>query len=247
MTDTPPGDRLDEVLRSVQRLSDRVDEYRVRSRAEVAHVNEVVTAMARAVDVLLREHQQLRSEMEDVRRLSTDVALREDVRRGVDRVVASVSSAEQAVASEVRAVDARVGSLADDVRLVRVLRDGLDALTDGVDGIRQLAARTATSQQMTEVTRELGAVLHEIERARTQVLQVDQPAPSTVITVGSDVDELGRRMDALAEQLAAPAAAAPSEATQLVAERLRRMSDVARQLGNGVLEDMRARRRAARR
>src|SRR2546430_6834667 len=45
----------------------------------------------------------------------------------------------------------------------RVLRDGLDALTAGVDGIRQLAARTATSQQMTEVTRELRSEEHTSE------------------------------------------------------------------------------------
>ena len=103
---------------------------------------------------------------------------------------------------------------------------------------------------MTEVTRELGLVLAEIERARSQVLEVEQPAASTVITVGADVDELGRRMDALAEQLASTPneiSPAPADGAQLVAERLRRLSDVARQLGNGVLDDMRARRRAARR
>src|SRR5947208_1195311 len=134
-----------------------MDELLSTVRSEVAQVNAVVTALGRAVDVLLREHQLLRAELEEVRRTAGDQ--REDLRRGVDRVVAAVSSAEQAVAVEVRAVDARVGALAEDVRLVRVLRDGLDALADGIDGIRQLAARSATSQQMTEVTRELSVVL----------------------------------------------------------------------------------------
>ena len=212
----------------------RLDELLSTVRAEVAQVNAVVTALGRAVDVLLREHQLLRAELEEVRRTTGDQ--REDLRRGVDRVVAAVSSAEQAVAVEVRAVDARVGALAEDVRLVRVLRDGLDALADGVDGIRQLAARSATSQQMTEVTRELGAVLAEIERARTQVLHVEAPQPATVVSVGADVGDLGRRIDALAEKLDQPEVATP----------LRRMSDLARQLGNEVLADVRARRKGRR-
>ncbi|MCU1485070.1 MAG: hypothetical protein JWN67_1816 [Actinomycetia bacterium] len=172
------------------------------------------------------------------------VAQREDVRRGVDRVLGAVSSAEQAVAGEVRAVDARVGAIAEEVRIVRVLRDGLDALADGIDGVRQLASRTATSQQMTEVTRELGAVLAEIETARTQVLRVEQstsPVAAEVVAVGSEVDDLGRRIDQLAEVI--EDRMAPSTASAEVAQRLRQMSVTARQLGNGVLEDLRSRRK----
>jgi uncharacterized coiled-coil DUF342 family protein len=172
------------------------------------------------------------------------VAQREDVRRGVDRVVSAVSSAEQAVAGEVRAVDARIGAIAEEVRIVRVLRDGLEALADGVDGVRQLAARTATSQQMTEVTAELAAVLREIESARSQVLQVEQsttPVHAEVVAVGSEVDDLGKRIDQLAEIV--ESRVGPGGGSSEVSQRLRQMSASARQLGNGVLEDLRSRRR----
>ena len=171
------------------------------------------------------------------------VAQRDDLRRGVDRVLGAVSGSEQAVTGELRAVDARVGALADDVRMVRVLRDGLDALTEGIDGVRQLAARTATSQQMSEVTRELGSVLAEIDSARNHVLRVEQssgPMAADVVAVGTEVDDLGKRIDQLAgvieERLAG------GNAAEVVAERLRQVSASARQLGNGVLEDLRVRR-----
>jgi phage shock protein A len=160
-----------------------------------------------------------------------DLAHREDVRRGVERVV-----------GEVRAVDERVGAMAEDVRLVRVLRDGLSALESGVDGVRQLAARGATSQQMADVSRELGAVLGEIAAARSQVLRVEQsasPVAADVIAVGRDVDELGARIDKLADAVEARGA------EPQVTERLRAMSDSARVLGNSVLADLRARRRRA--
>jgi hypothetical protein len=161
----------------------------------------------------------------------TELAHRDDVRRGVDRVV-----------GEVRAVDERVGAMAEDVRLVRVLRDGLSALESGVDGVRQLTARTATSQQMADVSRELGAVLGEIAAARNQVLRVEQsatPLPADVMAVTRDVDDLGARIDKLAEAVEARGA------EPQVAERLRVMSDAARTLGNSVLDDLRARRRRA--
>lgn len=172
------------------------------------------------------------------------VAQRDDLRRGVDRVVSAVSSTEQAVVGEVKAVDARIGAIAEEVRLVRVLRDGLDALADGVDGVRQLAARSATSQQMTEVTRELAGVLAEIETARSQVLRVEQstsPVAAEVVAVGTEVDDLGRRIDQLAEVIEGRTSG--TGATTEVTQRLRQMSVVARQLGNGVLEDLRSRRR----
>ncbi|MCU1377920.1 MAG: hypothetical protein JWN29_903 [Acidimicrobiales bacterium] len=170
------------------------------------------------------------------------VAQRDDVRRGVERVLGAVSSAEEAVSGEVKAVDARIGAIAEEVRIVRVLRDGLEALADGVDGVRQLAARSATSQQMTEVTRELGSVLAEIATARSQVLRVEQstsPVSAEVVAVGSEVDVLGRRIDQLAEVI--EERMAPG-ATSEVAQRLRQMSESARLLGNGVLEDLRVRR-----
>jgi hypothetical protein len=170
------------------------------------------------------------------------LAQRDDVRRGVERVLGAVSSAEEAVTGEVKAVDARIGAIAEEVRIVRVLRDGLEALADGVDGVRQLAARSATSQQMTEVTRELGSVLAEIATARSQVLRVEQstsPVAAEVVAVGSEVDDLGRRIDQLAEVI--EERMAPG-ATSEVAQRLRQMSESARLLGNGVLEDLRVRR-----
>jgi hypothetical protein len=172
------------------------------------------------------------------------VAQRDDVRRGVDRVLGAVSNAEQTVSGELRAVDARVGAIAEEVRIVRVLRDGLDALADGVDGVRQIASRSATTQHMGEVTRQLGLVLAEIESARSQVLHVEQstaPVAAEVVAVTSEVDVLGRRIDQLAEVIETKMG--PGGGTTEVAQRLRQMSESARQLGNGVLEDLRSRRK----
>lgn len=171
------------------------------------------------------------------------VAQRDDVRRGVDRVLGAVSGAEQAVTGELRAVDARVGAIAEEVRIVRVLRDGLDALTVGIDGVRQVAARSATAQQMHEVTRELNAVLGEIESARSQVLRVEQssaPVAADVVAVGTEVDDLGRRIDQLAEVIGQRMSG--GTAGDQVAQRLRQVSESARLLGSGVLEDLRVRR-----
>jgi methyl-accepting chemotaxis protein len=97
---------------------------------------------------------------------------------------------------------------------------------------------------MTEVTRELGAVLSEIETARSQVLRVEQstnPVAAEVVAVGTEVDDLGRRIDQLAEVIEERMAG--SAPTTEVAQRLRQMSLTARQLGNGVLEDLRSRRK----
>jgi hypothetical protein len=255
-------------------LSDRVDEYRVRSRGEMTQLADVMTTMARAVDVVMREQQAL---TEAVRGLRSELAslslpeldqgpLRDDLRRGFDRVLGAVSSAESSVSSEVRALDARVGAMSDDLRVVRVLRDGLTALASDVDSVRQLAAKSATSQQMSDVTRELSAVLREIESARAQVLEVERAPAATVerevVTVTADVDALGQRIDRLADvveqRLAEPPAPPPAmieqpvagrepDAADELAERLRRMSQSARQLGNGVLEDLRNRRKKPRR
>lgn len=233
-------------------------------------LTDVMASMARAVDVLLREQQAL---SEAVRGLHQELsglsfpeldqgALREDLRRGFDRMLGAVSSAEQSVTGDVRALDARVGAMSEDMRILRVLRDGLTALASDVDSVRQLAARSATSQQMGEVTRELSAVLREIETARAQVLQVERAPVQVereVVTVTADVDDLGRRIDRLAEAVEERLAQAPPpagprgddephewnepDAVDHLAQRLRRMSLSARQLGNGVLEDVRARRK----
>lgn len=270
-------------------LSDRVDEYRVRGRAEVGQVAEVASALGQALDVVLRDQQSLAESVRQLRaeiaalgdsapaavpvadtamldRLAAieagvaalrreisgelgQVAQRDDLRRGVDRVLGAVTGAEQAVTGEIRAVDARVGAMADDVRTVRALRDGIDALAQGVDGVRQLASRSATSQQMTEVIRELAVVLNEIESARSQVLRVEQsttPVAADVVAVGGEVDQLGRRIDQLAEAIEHRLVTTPpgrdGAASLLVAERLRQVSESARQIGNGMLEDLRARR-----
>ncbi|MCU1374774.1 MAG: hypothetical protein JWO68_2060 [Actinomycetia bacterium] len=215
------GERLDPIAGRLDALEARIESLRQPPAGPDARLVERLAALESGLE---------------------QVAQRDDVRRGVDRVLGAVSSAEQAVSGEVKAVDARVGAIAEEVRIVRVLRDGLDALAEGVDGVRQLAARTATSQQMTEVTRELGSVLAEIATARSQVLRVEQstgPVAAEVVAVGSDVDDLGRRIDQLAEVI--EGRMAPG-GTSEVAQRLRQMSESARLLGNGVLEDLRVRR-----
>lgn len=299
------------MLRGVERMAERfgaverqLDEHRTRSRTDVARVTDVLSALAQAVDVVLRDQrrvfeaveqrpgaggdldtealdrlteelQQLRTTL-DVRhvviteaieqldpleqrlaaveqRLGSlgseleHVAHRDDLRRGVDRVLGAVSGAEQALTGELRAVDARVGALADDVRVVRLLRDQIEALGEGVDGVRQLAARAATSSQMGEVTRELGAVLAEIESARSQVLRVEQsssPVAAEVVSVGADVDQLGQRIDRLAEvvERVADSGGGKDASVQQVAQRLRQVADSARSRGTGVLDDLRSRR-----
>lgn len=252
--------RLALVLRGVQRMADNLGAIEQQlpqfaSRTEVKQLTDVMTTMARAVDVVMREQLAL---TEAVRGLRTEIAslampeldagpLRDDMRRGFDRVLGAVSSAESTVTGELRALDTRVGAMSDDLRILRALRDGLAALASDVDSVRQLAAKSATSQQMADVTRELSTVLREIESARAQVLQVER-APGEVerevVTVTADVDELGRRIDRLAEAVEQRREPAPEpDGADELAERLRRMSRTARQLGNGVLDDLRGRRR----
>jgi hypothetical protein len=132
--------------------------------------------------------------------------------------------------------------------------------------VRQLASRSATSTQMTELTRDLSTVLAEIEAARSQVLSVDQqvglvqssaidvgPAATDEVkhsveqlkeTVSDEIGDLGRRIEELAESvIAQPAPASePPELTDQIARRLRSLATSARQLGAGMAEDMRARR-----
>jgi hypothetical protein len=189
--------------------------------------------------------------------------LRADVRRSFDRVLHEISTTEESLKGEVRAIDQRLTGFGEDLRLVRGLRDGLEALAAGVDGVRQLAARSATSSQMSELATELSTVLAEIESARAHVLSVDQSvgrAQASTIDVGAGGDgdvartveelertvtvemaELGARIEQLAERAVA-ANAAPAE--DPIARRLRSLATSARQLGLGITEDVRARRAA---
>jgi hypothetical protein len=152
-------------------------------------LTDVVVTMARAVDAVLREQQALSRE---VRGLRHDML------------------------GEVRALDARVAVISEDVRVLRVLRDGLTALAADVDVVRQLASQAASSKQMAEISGQLSSLLGEIEMARAQVLQLERaPEPEP-------------EHDDAVEQLA---------------QRVRRMSDTARRLGNDVLRDLRSRKR----
>ena len=239
------GERLDPLLQQLAALEEGVAAIRTAPDRPAAGV----PLDAAVIERLVAIEQGVAALRRDVTGELGQVAQRDDLRRGVDRVLGAVTGAEQAVTGEIRAVDARVGAMADDVRTVRALRDGLDALADGIDGIRQLAARSATSQQMTEVIRELAVVLNEIESARSQVLRVERsttPVAADVVAVGGEVDELGRRIDQLAEVIEERITAAPAGrdavTAQVVAERLRQVSESARQIGNGMLEDLRARR-----
>lgn len=197
-----------------------------------------------AIDRLELSLRQMGGELE---RVSNDTSgLRSDVR---------------AVLHEVKAIDDRLGAMGDDLRLVRGLRDGLEALASGVDAVRILASKGATSQQMGELGRDLTALLAEIESARSQVLAVDQhvsqPGAIDVApaiqrleqAVGDDVDELGRRIEQLAAAVEAQQAQAqhehddPPDVTEAIASRLRGLATGARQLGLGISEDLRSRNR----
>ena len=184
--------------------------------------------------------------------------LRADVRRSFDRVLHEISTSEESLKGEVRAIDHRLTGFGDDLRLVRGLRDGLEALASGVDSVRALASRSATSSQMGELARDLSTVLAEIETARAQVLSVDQqvgriqagaidvaPATADVTksvedlerTVTEEMSDLGARIEALA---ASAVVATPDE--DPIVRRLRSLATSARQLGMGISEDLKARR-----
>jgi hypothetical protein len=85
------------------------------------------------------------------------------------------------------------------------------------DDIRHLARRVATSDQIDRLTEQLAAVVGEMQRTRHADVVVDPPA----------------------RQLAPPAGALSAE----VSARLRKLSQVARHLGNEALDDLRSRRR----
>lgn len=154
-------------------------------------------------------------------------AVKADLQRGFDRVASAVGGTEQALTGELRALDARVGALADDARLVRLVRDGLDALVGAVDGVRQLASRGATSQQVLEMNGELKLLLAEIESARQQFRIEPAPLEATV-----QVQELGERIEQLVTTVE----------DRALASRLRHAGEVARRLGNNVLTELRTRR-----
>lgn len=209
----------------------------------------------------------MRSMGSDLERVVEDTTgLRADVKKSFERVLFTINSAEETLTGEVRAIDHRLSGMADDLRLVRGLRDSLEALASGVDAVRQLAARSATSTQMTELNRELSMVLAEIEAARSQVLTVDQQVglvQSSAIDIGpeatdevkhtveqlertvtDEIGDLGRRIEELAETVIAQPASAtePPELSQQIGKRLRSLATSARQLGLGMTEDMRSRR-----
>lgn len=183
--------------------------------------------------------------------------LRADVRRSFDRVLHEISTSEESLKGEVRAIDHRLTGFGEDLRLVRGLRDGLEALAAGVDSVRHLASRSATSSQMGELAADLSTVLAEIETARAQVLSVDQqvgrvqagaidlPATSDVTrsvedlerTVTEEMADLGARIEQLAERAVG---AAPTD--DPIGRRLRSLATSARQLGMGIGEDLKARR-----
>ena len=206
-----------------------------------------------AIDRLELSLRQMGGELERVSNDASD--LRNDLRRSFDRVLTSITAAEDHVVGEVKAVDQRIGGMADDLRLVRGLRDGLEALASGVDAVRVLASKSATSQQMGELGRDLTSLLTEIESARSQVLAVDQQVsqPGAIdVTpaiqrleqaVGDDVDELGRRIEQLAAAVEAQQHTAddPPDVSDAIASRLRGLATGARQLGLGISEDLRSR------
>jgi archaellum component FlaC len=194
-----------------------------------------------------------------VRDMAQDTSgLRADVRRSFDRVLHEISTTEQSLKGEVRAIDSRLTGFGEDLRLVRGLRDGLEALGAGVDAVRQLASRSATSTQMGELAHDLSTVLAEIETARSQVLAVDQqvgriqagaidvnPPAGDVAKdvedlerkVTDDIADLGARIEAIAERTVAAA-----EPDDPIAARLRSLATSARQLSMGIAEDLKARR-----
>jgi hypothetical protein len=221
-----------------------------------------------AIERLETSLRQMGGELERVVEDTSD--LRNDVRRSFERVLVSIDNAEHAVVGEVRAIDNRIGGMAEDLRLVRTLRDGLEALAAGVDSVRQLAARSATTSQMTELATDLSAVLAEIEAARAQVLAVDQhvglvqagaidvgrPPDDDVHrsvehlerTVTEEIGELGRRIEELAGRSSSTESPTETETgtgtepEDPLVRRLRSLATSARQLGHGMAEDLRSRR-----
>jgi hypothetical protein len=105
------------------------------------------------------------------------------------------------------------------LREVRQLRDDvrdMHADTARREDIRHLARRVATSDQIDRLTEQLVAVVNEMQRSRAHDVVFDQPP----------------------RPIAAPAGALSAE----LSARLRKLSQVAKQLGNDALDDLRTRR-----
>lgn len=251
--EAPSDDRFGAIEQAIAAAIDTIRADIAAATAPVDGADPLEPKLA-AIEVSVRA---MGGELERIGGQTTD--LRTDVRRSFDRVLTSITAAEESVRGEVRAVDQRLGGIADDLRLVRGLRDGLEALAGGVDAVRQLASKSATNQQMAELGRDLTTVLAEIESARSQVLSVDQQVshPDAIDVrpaiqkleraVGDDVDELGKRIEQLAAAVEAQARQAsaeplPPDVTEAIAHRLRSLATGARQLGLGISEDLRSRR-----
>ena len=105
------------------------------------------------------------------------------------------------------------------LREMQHLRDDVRDLHADIvqrDDVRHLARRVATSEQLDKLTDQLAAVVAELRRTRAHDVVVEP-----------------RR------EIAAPASALSAE----VSARLHKLSDTARVLGNGLLDDLRARRK----
>ena len=272
---------LDEVLAEVRSVHGEVaaasGQLRTDIAADVAALRDTIVPVAQPVAPVVDDGRlaaiehviaSLRDELAidrleaSMRDMAQDTSgLRADVRRSFDRVLHEISSTEESIKGEVRAVDSRLTGFGDDLRLVRGLRDGLEALASGVDAVRQLAARSATSSQMGELAHDLSTVLAEIETARSQVLSVDQqvgrlqasaidlqqqqaPVPDIAKevedlerTVTDGIADLGARIEAIAERTVAHA-----EPEDPLTARLRSLATSARQLSMGIAEDLKARR-----
>ena len=269
---------LDDVLAEVRSVHGEVaaasGQLRTDIAADVAALRESIGAPTSAVAPVVDDDRlaaienviaSLRDELAidrleaSMRDMAQDTSgLRADVRRSFDRVLHEISSSEESLKGEVRAIDSRLTGFGDDLRLVRGLRDGLEALASGVDAVRQLAARSATSNQMGELARDLSTVLAEIETARSQVLSVDQqvgrlqagaidvqqamPDVAKEVedlerTVTDGIADLGARIEAIAERTVTAA-----EPDDPLAARLRSLATSARQLSMGIAEDLKARR-----
>lgn len=272
---------LDEVLAEVRSVHGEVaaasGQLRTDIAADVAAMRDAIPATREASSASVVDDSRLAA-IEDViaslrdelaidrleasmRDMALDTSgLRADVRRSFDRVLHEISSTEESLKGEVRAIDSRLTGFGDDLRLVRGLRDGLEALASGVDAVRHLAARSATSNQMGELARDLSTVLAEIETARSQVLAVDQqvgrlqadaidvrqaqamPDVAKEVehlerTVTDGIADLGARIEEISVRTVS--AAAPDDP---LATRLRSLATSARQLSMGIAEDLKARR-----
>jgi hypothetical protein len=281
------ADSFGSLEQRLQALSDRTERIESESARAMELLLSIGTtleaALGAALDASPRDPRPLKvtaaegERLVDIDRLEAslrDVAqdtsgLRADVRRSFDRVLHSITTAEESLTGEVRAIDHRLGGMGDDLRLVRGMRDGLEALSSGIDSVRQLAARSATSSQMGDLAHDLSTVLAEIETARAHVLSVDQQvgrAQADAIDVGAppremqrtveklertvsdEIGDLGRRIEALADTVIAAAPVSkpdqPPDVGDQIALRLKSLATSARQLGLGMAEELKARRAA---